>query len=137
MVRKYMETIQIRDDHTADITENATGEIKNEYDVVEDSEDEDGIRTIKIKVSQRGREAAVERRELVNALLEALGEKDSKAFSALLENVINVTGSEVIRDWYKSVVVEKQPVKTKKGCFEIVVGKGRRLTDRIPIFGGY
>lgn len=136
-MRKYEETIQFRDDKTAESTNNATEEINHEYDVIDDTVEEDGTRVIRLKVSQQSKEAVEQRRQLVETLLVALGEEESKAFRGLLENVMGVTGAVQVKELHQRVVKEKQPVKTSKGCFEIVVGKGRRGRDRIPIYGGY
>lgn len=133
MGRKFEEYINIDKNKVALVTDTKTGEITTEYDVIEDTVGEDGVRIMKFKKTSRDSEVKTKRSELIDTLLVALGEKDSKAFSMLLENAIKSFGPDIIEDLHKKVVVDKKPVKARKGCFEIAIGKGISMYDTIPL----
>jgi len=130
---KFKETLEITQSGKVESMHNENGEIVMEYEIVSDETDSSGERTIKIKPSPRDAEVKRKRNELVNTLLQRLGEKDSKAFSALLENAIRQYGYNIVEELHKRVVAQQQPVKAKKGCFELVIGKGRGKFDRIQL----
>ena len=132
-IPKFKETIEIRENKTAYSTTNETGEIKIEYQLINDTTDIDGIRTVKLKPSTRNSSIQEKRKELVQELLKGLGEKDSKAFAGLLENAINSHGFEIIEELHQKVVDKKEPLKTRKGCFEIVIGNGKGALGTIQL----
>ena len=130
---KFKETLEITQSGKAVSMQNEDGEIKTEYEIISDETNDVGERTIKIKPSSRNTEIKRKRNELVDILLQKLGESDSKAFSMLLENTIKQYGYDVIEELHMRVVAQQQPVKAKKGCFELVIGKGRGRFSHIQL----
>lgn len=123
MVNKFMEMLEFREGQTAQSTDMATQEITCEYDVLEDIVDTIGVRTIKLKQSSRDTIVKRKRIEVCDAILKGLGEKDSKAFAELLQNAINEHGYDVVEEFHRRVVKDKQTVKVRKECFQVVIGK--------------
>ena len=132
-MNKCIETITMEQGKTATLMSNEDLEIKAEYDIVSDTTNDEGIRTITIKPSSRNSIFLNKRKELIEELLNRLGEKSDGNFAMLLENVINQYGFDLVEEFHKKVVTQKEPVRAQKGCFEIVIGKGKGRAGNIGI----
>lgn len=103
------------------------GEIpKHEYEIMEDKTEE-GVRTLVLKEKDLT-EHLSKVKELADTIAEKIGESDSKAMKALLFDALKHYWDEDIEQMYKRVVLSEKPppVKARKGCFEIIIGDGRR-----------
>ena len=65
-------------------------------------------------------------RLVTEGILEALGEIDSKTMRTLLTDQLKSYWDDDIEDMYTKVVVKKEKVKTRPGCFRIIIGDGRK-----------
>jgi len=111
----------------------AGGHITGDYEIIEDSVSEGDVRTIKLKPRDK-KEFLAQMKELIELLLDKLGETESKAFRRLLEDTLIDYDDESIMSMLKDMKEGKKPVKTSKGCFDIIIGDGRRKnTNRIII----
>ena len=106
------------------------GNITGDYDVLENTIDKDGIRTIKLKPQDKSQHIA-NVKELVSAMLEKMGEEESKAFRDLLEDTLVDYEAEEVERMLKKVKGEDKPVKARKGCFQVIIGDGRRKDAEI------
>ena len=100
------------------------GHIDKEYDILQDDTVE-GVRTIVLK--ERDLAAHLTRvRELSDAIAEKLGEGESKVVKGLLCDVLKDYEVKNFDQLYRQVMVQGEPVKSREGCFKVIVGDGRR-----------
>jgi len=110
------------------------GHVTGEYKIERDERTEDGTRTIVLKPIDLT-ERRIKVKKLVNLIADALGESKSKNFMAIL--------TDTLKD-YELNNIEKliakiergQPVKSKEGCFKIVIGDGRKKHSDEIMLGG-
>jgi len=100
------------------------GHITGDYDILKD-ETIEGVRTIVLKERDR-KEFLQKVKELSKVLAEKLGEGKSKTFIKILEDVFIDYEDENLDKLYERVVQGKEPVKSREGCFHIIVGDGRK-----------
>jgi hypothetical protein len=101
-----------------------SGHITAEYKIEKDEKDKDGTRTIVLKpVDLSEHKARVE--ELVNLIADTLDESKSKNFKAILIDTLGDYETEHIENLIKKIKGGK-PVKSKEGCFKIIIGDGRK-----------
>ena len=100
------------------------GHITGSYDVLNDETDNEGIRTIILKTQDKVKHLTIVK-ELAKLLAEKLGEGESKTFISLLEDtLIDYEEESILRMLDKAK--KDIPVKTREGCFKIIIGDGRR-----------
>jgi hypothetical protein len=98
--------------------------IDGEFEVLEDVTTEDGLR----KITLKKKDLAVQRQKLdklVTSLLKALHEEDSKLAKDILEDHLRDYEEKSI-DKMQKMVDEGKPVKKREGCFNIIIGDGRK-----------
>ena len=121
---RVLQTLPNNPDHTID------------FEIVEDTTDEEGIRTLRIQKTDTT-EFDTKRKKLITRLLEALGEPRSRILRKLLDDVLIEYWPDSLDDLYQRVVVRGEPVKAKEGCFKLVVGDARRADHcEIMLRGG-
>lgn len=105
------------------------GHITGDYDILKD-ETIEGTRTIVLK--ERDRKEFIQKvKELSKTLAEKLGEGESKTFIKILEDVFIDYEDEHLYKLHERVVQGKEPVKTREGCFRIIIGDGRKTSSAI------
>jgi len=103
------------------------GHIEKEYDLITDEVDENGVRVIRMK-PKVSTELAKLRNELADKIMEKLGET-SKMLRKLLLDTLNDYNDASIKRMHRKVVLGIAPVKATKGCFEIIIGDGRKKSS--------
>ena len=108
------------------------GHLEKEYDILSDTIEED-VRVLRIKPKDLS-EINKLREELTEVIAEKLGEGTSKTFKAILSDTLTEYDKASIKRMYKKLIEAKgevPPVKATKGCFEIIIGDGRRKKSEI------
>jgi len=124
---KRKESILFNDKGTALSAKHKRGKIRHWdefWNVKSDKTNKKGERTIVLKKQDR-KTIEKKKKEVINGILEALGEK-SKAMRGLLDDVLQDTWDENIENLYERIIVKKQKVTSGPGCFKIKIGDGRR-----------
>ena len=107
------------------------GHIKEEYDLLRDESGPDGTRTIILKKKDLP-EIQRMRDELVEKLCEKLGEpKESKMIRKIILDALKDYNLTSLKRIYNKVVLGEVPVKARPGCFEIIIGDGRKKNSDI------
>lgn len=70
-------------------------------------------------------EIETKKKELLEAILINMGDEKNKTVRALITDVLNDYTDESVTDLHDRVVVKKQKVQAKEGCFKLVIGDGR------------
>ena len=99
--------------------------IDKEYHLESDTMAEDGTRTIIMKPKDLT-ELERKKRELALAIAKSLGEEKSKLLKELLYDALRDYQHKEIEEMHKKVLEKKEAVKTRPGCFRIIIGDGRR-----------
>ena len=99
------------------------GHIEKEYDIVQD-ETVGGVRTIVLK--ERDLVPRLEKvRTLANMIAERIGEGSSRVVKELLFDALKDYEDKPFDRLYRQVSKD-EPIKSKEGCFKIIVGDGRK-----------
>lgn len=108
------------------------GHVQKEYDIVSDSVEEDGTRRLVMKERDLS-ELNEMKEELVDAIAESLGEGGSKTFKQILLDSLGDYKHSDIKRMYRKVISQKKAplIKATPGCFEIIIGDGRRKNSDI------
>ena len=69
-------------------------------------------------------------KELLEAILVNMGDEKNKTVRALVQDVLTDYTDEAIIDLHKRVVIKKQPVQAKEGCFKLVIGDARKKNHK-------
>jgi len=125
MDKRIKETISI---HRSGLTFTRKGDtsahISGEYSSAQEVR-EDGTRIITL--TPLDTQTTKDRiKAITETILEALGEEDSKAMRGLLLDHLREYWDDIIEDMYKKVVLNREEVKLREGCFKIIIGDGRR-----------
>jgi len=104
--------------------------VDNEYEILSDTIGEDGTRILQLKPKDLTELRKVTQ-EVVNAIAEKIGEGKSKAFKALLFDVLKSYRHQDIYRMHRKLAKEGIPVKVSKACFEVIIGDGRRKNSEI------
>lgn len=94
------------------------------YEVATDTISKDGVRTIVLNPCDM-KEVAQKKEQVIGAITEALGEKGSKTFRAILEDTLNDQWDETIELFHDKIFKKKQKISAREGCFKIYIGDGR------------
>jgi hypothetical protein len=97
----------------------------NEYDIVSDNVEGDGIRTIVIKPSDKTEHLRL-CKELATKMVEKMGEGDNRLLNNMLFDTLRDYRDKEVIEMHKKVVLGKETVKHKEGCFKIIIGDGRK-----------
>lgn len=97
------------------------------YTVISDKTRE-GTRTIVLQEIDKS-ERMMKVREIVDGIATALKEGRSKAFKAVLEDVLEDSFDEEIDDLYHRIVEKKEAIVAEPGCFKLVIGMGSRQKE--------
>ena len=95
-----------------------------EYEILDDTTDTEGRRTIIIKP----RDMAIYRQkveEIIGLLTKQMEEQDNKIVQGLLRDVLGDYWEENLDKVLKKLKTG-EPVKVKEGCFKLIIGDGRR-----------
>lgn len=108
------------------------GHLEKEYNIVADVTDKDGVRTVVLKLKDLS-ELVAKKKELVEVVAKALGEGRSKVFKEILLDSLGDYKSKDIERIHRKLVIEKRdlPIKAVKGCYEVIIGDGRRKDSDI------
>lgn len=96
-----------------------------EYDVVSDETNQEGIRTIVIKPSDKTEHLKV-CKELADKMVARLGEGENKLLRTMLFDTLRDYKEKDVIDMHKKVVMGGAPVKHRESCFKIIIGDGRK-----------
>lgn len=111
----------------------AGGHIDKEYHIESDVALPSGLRTIVLQEKDLT-EHKEKVSKLIDALLEKMGEGESKVMKKLLFDVLRDYNQRDIDRMYKRVVEGKAAVSVSDRCFHILIGDGRkRRHDEIVI----
>lgn len=112
----------------------AGAHIDKEYEIVSDKTEE-GTRTLVLKEKDTA-EMQKRVRVLVDVIMKGLGET-SKTLEKLLYDTLIDYWDESIERIYNKIVLKKEPVKARAGCFAIIIGDGRKKNaERIDLREG-
>jgi len=105
------------------------GHITGDYNILKD-EIVEGVRTIVLK--ERDKKEFIQKvKELSRVLAEKLGEGKSKTLIKILEDVFIDYSDDALDKLHERVIWGKEPVKSREGCFHIIVGDGRKNSSAI------
>jgi len=97
-----------------------------DYDILQDTKVEgDNTRTITLK-KRPTTDRQKKLNEVTETILEKLGEKESKLLRRLLKDATADYFDEIVEELYSEVILKKKPVKSREGCFKIIIGDGRK-----------
>lgn len=119
------ENMSFKGKHKKVFTTKGTSRHINEYDIVSDIVDRDGVRTIVIKPSDKTEHLRL-CNELADKMVIRLGEGQNKLLRKMLFDTLRDYGDEDVKDMHKQVVLGEAPVKHREGCFKLIIGDGRR-----------
>lgn len=109
------------------------GHITGDYEILGDTTEE-GVRTIVLK--EKDTAPHLERvKKLTRVILERLGETRSRVLRELLEDTLRDYKPEDVERVLNKIVEKKEPVKTKEGCYRIIIGDGRRKNCEVLHIG--
>ena len=100
------------------------GHVEKEFDLLTDEIGEDGIRTIRLKPKDLT-EIQKMQVELVDKLMEKMGETGNMLREILLDTVKDYHAT-AIKRMYQKVVLGEAPVRRGKGYYYISIGDGRK-----------
>lgn len=98
--------------------------VTHEYEIVSDETDGQ-TRTITLKEKDK---SAIKNKakEVVNMLLERLGETKSNTLRQLLMDTVRDYSDKSVEEMHDKLTKGEEPVKAKAACFKIIIGDGRR-----------
>lgn len=109
--------------------------IDNEYDLLEDSIDEGGIRIIRLKKRDKT-ETQKMIEEIAREATKSMGEGESKVVKEIFIDSIRDYTPSKLKNLYNKIVLKKVPVKPRGGCFKFIVGKdGREKSSEVIMIG--
>jgi len=124
---KHKESMSFYSDGKVFAKKREHGNISGEYELLNDAV-ENNVRTITLKLCDKA-EHLTRVKELAKLMCEKMGEQ-GRAFKQLLEDtLIDYKDEEVIRMLGK--VKDEEPVKARKGCFQVIIGDGRKLDSEV------
>lgn len=97
----------------------------NEYDLLSDTIDDEGTRTIIIKKVDKS-EHLSRCKELAGLLVEKLGEGDNKLLNTMLYDTLRDYEEKDVIRMISDITKKGEPVKHREGCFKITVGDARK-----------
>ncbi len=96
-----------------------------EYDILQDEVLPDGTRTIVLKKRDMTKRQNM-MREIASEAARSMGEGESKVVKDIFIDAIRDFSDARLRSLYAKVVVKKEPVKPRAGCFKFIIGRDGR-----------
>lgn len=123
------ETITLYKERKEALASTRVGHVEKEFNLISDEVGEDGVRVIRMKPKDLTELNKI-KNEVVDAIAKKVGD-EGKVFKKILLDTLGDYNESSIRRIHSKVVLGKVPVKASPGCFEIIIGDGRKKTADI------
>ena len=126
---KYHHFIQLADDQTALVMDNELQQ-GTYYKITEDITNTDGSIVLKLQPIPEAEKLTY---EVAQALAKQLETSNPELILDILSDALSESSLEKLKTLHQQVTETKVPIKVRKGCLELIVGKGRRWDNTIRI----